>query len=217
MALTKVDFMFSQRGMTRKSILEKVVLKFMEEKPGPAEDENYNRYEYHVEKIKQGEVVLTRPANLKLGFDFRIDVPSMKFLRNTVSPSHEDMFQDLKLKHSKDPDFAEQVRKAIIRVYNMEEPADVLKTINDKNIGLSVELLLKVSKWFAIEQDVRYWNGWGRNKHILWLDLMRFFAYDFKIAKKAGVPSFIFYHDKKELTEKKAIEIMNSSGRQPQL
>ena len=211
MATDKVEFIFSQEGMTREEIRKKVVEKFFKEKPGPAEDETYNRYEYLVEKTKQGNVILIRPANLKLGFDFRIDVDKLTFRKGTHAPTHIDLFEDLKKKYLKDREFCDRVIKAIIDVNNMVEPNEILKNFEEKNIGYSVELLLKVSKWFAVEQDIRYWNGWGRNKQVLWLRLMRYFEFRY-VARPNG---FRFYDNQgKLLSEEKATKIMDSLQQQ---
>lgn len=207
MATTQVDFRFSQKGLTREEVRKKVVETFLGEEPGPAKDETYNRYEYLVERTSQGNVILVRPANLKLGFDFRIDVEGMTFRKGTHAPTHIDLFEDLKKKFAKDKDFCDRVIAAIIDVINMTEPEDILKKFEDKKIGLSVELLLKISKWFAVEMDIRYWNGWGRNKQVLWLRLMRHFEFRYE-----PTPSgFKFYNgDGKLLTEETAAKMIGN-------
>jgi len=50
------------------------------------------------------------------------------------------------------------------RVYNCEEPEEILRDIRGIKFqsGLSVELILKVLKWYFIEQDIRNWNYSGR-------------------------------------------------------
>jgi len=184
MALTEIELSINQEGMTRAKIRKIVVGHFLEELSGPAKDETYNRYHYTVEKSQRWNVVLIRPANLKLGFDFRIDVTNIKFSKRTNAPSHLDFFNDLKFKHEQNPEYAEKVRIGIIRVLKMEEPSDVLRDINDEGIGMSPELLLKVSKWFAIEMDIRYWNGWGRTKYFVWLELMKKYDYRFSPTDK---------------------------------
>jgi len=207
MATTKIKFNFSQKGMSRADARRKTVEKFMEEEPGPAKDETYNRYLYHVETSPEGKILLVRPANLKLGFDFRIDVEGFKFRKGTEAPTHIDLFEDLKKKKGKNSDFFEQVLHAIIDVNDMKEPEELLKKIEDKNIGYSVEMLLKVSKWLAIEQDIRYWNGWGRNKQVVWLKLMNFFNFRY-VPIDSG---FKFYDEHRNLlSEKKSIELMDS-------
>ena len=40
---------------------------------------------------------------------------------------------------------------------------DMLGFREAEMIGRPVEMLLKVIKWFFIEQDIRYWNYSGRN------------------------------------------------------
>ena len=211
MTKTKIEFIFSQKGMTREQVRKKVVEKFLEERSGPAKDETYNRYDYLVEKTDGGNVILVRPANLKLGFDFRIDVDSMTFRKKSHAPTHIDILEDLKNKRAKDAEFEAVVRKAIIKVNEMYDPEELLPEINDKEIGFPVELILKISKWFAIEQDIRYWNGWGRNKQVLWLELMNYFNYNY-IPVDSG---FKFVDSTGNiLTEKKAIAVMNNSKQQ---
>lgn len=211
MSLIKLNFFINQKDLTRAQIRKIVVEKFLEESPGPADDETYNRYQYAVEHTSKGDVVLIRPANLKLGFDFRIDVLGMKFIRGTEAPSHEDLFEDLKLKHTKDPVYAELVRKAIIDVFYMAEPEEIISSITEKKIGLPVDLLLKVSKWLAIEQDIRYWNGWGRVKNIKWLELIKYFNYQVHIEKKGKTRVLLFGDN---LSEEKALKIMDNSQQQ---
>jgi|GEM_PF-144793 len=204
-----IEFIFSQNGMNRQTLREKVVNKFFQERPGPVEyNDTYSRYEYIVERTQFGNVVLIRPANLKLGFDFRIDVKFWDFGNGKNAPSHINIFEDLKEKHTTDTDFAEEVRLGILQVLNMEDPDDVLQNIQDKNIGLPVELILKISKWFAVEMDIRYWNGWGRNKYKLWLDLMKLFQYNFN-----GVDTgYNFFDDNgKKCSEKKATKLFLES------
>lgn len=204
MGTKKIKFIFSQKRMTRKTLRRKVIDKFLKEKPGPAKDETYNRYEYLVEKTENGNIILKRPANLKLGFDYRIDVEGMLFKNGTNAPSHFEIFNDLKKKHKEDRNFAEEVRLGILRVLDMENPDDILQDISDKDIGLPVELILKISKWFAVEMDIRYWNGWGRNKYRLWLELMNLFEYRFK-GNKTG---YNFVKNRKKITEKRAIKML---------
>lgn len=189
MSITRKELIFSQKGISRKQVREKMVKCFLEEKPGPAKDETYNRYHYLVERTKEGNIILIRPANLKLGFDFRIDVEGMKFRKNTNAPSHIDLFEDLKKKYSVNKQFCDDVIQGIKDVNDMKDSEEILPNIKDLKIGFSVELILKISKWFAIEQDIRYWNGWGRNKQVLWLNLMRYYEFRYKPIKQG----FKFY------------------------
>lgn len=49
-------------------------------------------------------------------------------------------------------------------VFNCQEPNLILKNNPNVNFntGFSVELILKILKWFFIEQDIRDWNYSGR-------------------------------------------------------
>ena len=55
---------------------------------------------------------------------------------------------------------------AINRVFMCEDPEVVLEDLNilytPNNGELSIEALLKIIKWFFIEQDIRYWLYSGR-------------------------------------------------------
>jgi hypothetical protein len=206
LSTTKGELIFSQKGLTRNEVRKKVIEIFLQEKPGPAIDETYNRYLYLVEKTREGNVVLVRPANLKLGFDFRIDVEGKTFRNGTHAPSHRDLFEDLKRKFEHDPKFCHNVIEAIIDVNNMKDPEEILLNFKDIGFGLSVELILKVSKWFAIEQDIRYWNGWGRNKQVIWLRLMRHYEFRY-VPVKTG---FNFFDENGNLlTEESAAKKIN--------
>ncbi|MBR9691857.1 DNA adenine methylase [Candidatus Woesearchaeota archaeon] len=197
--------------MTREEVRKRVVEKFFEEKPGPAKDETYNRYHYLVEKTKEGNIFLIRPANLKLGFDFRVDVDGMVFRKGTNAPTHIDIIEDLKKKSIEDKEFGNKVIDAILEVVDMKDPEEILNKIEDKNIGYSVELLLKLSKWLAIEMDIRYWNGWGRTKYSLWLNLMRLFKFKYEPTPKG----FKYYDDEGlGVSEETAIKALNNSKQQ---
>jgi hypothetical protein len=54
----------------------------------------------------------------------------------------------------------------IDQVYTRQEPDAVLEK-KDKDLfheGLPIDMLLKVLKWLFIEQDVTFWNYYGRGK-----------------------------------------------------
>ncbi|MFH2020253.1 MAG: hypothetical protein ABIJ34_02500 [archaeon] len=209
MSLTKLNLNINQKGLSREELRKIVVGEFLKEKHGPADDETYQRYEYLVEKTLEGNILLIRPANLKLGFDFRIDVDKMTFRKGTHAPTHIDLFEDLKFKYSKNEEFCNKVIEAIVNVNKMIEPKEILITFEDKKIGFSVDLLLKLSKWFAVEQDIRYWNGWGRMKQVLWLQLMQYFEFRYK----AVDTGFNFFDkDGTLLSEEKSIKILKSNG-----
>ncbi|MCK5283094.1 MAG: hypothetical protein KAK00_06810 [Nanoarchaeota archaeon] len=149
------------------------------------------------------------PANLKFGFDFRIDVDRMAFRKRIQAPIHTGIFEDLKENFSKDKDYCDKVIQAITDVNNIIEPEEILKDFEDENIGFSVELLLKASKWLAVEQDIRYWNGWDRNKQALWIRLREYFEFNYAPIKQG----FKFYNQEgKLLTEEEAVKVLGGNS-----
>ena len=158
---------FEVRNYTSREELRKtVVSKFLEEKPGLGRGDDASRYRYNVETLSDGRRIhLTRPAYLKKGFDFRINVEETIFLTRHEYPKHDDIFDDLRLKRRENPTMCRGLHQALERVYNCEDPEYILSEyIGIKfNMGHPVELILKVIKWFFIEQDIRDWNYSGRH------------------------------------------------------
>ena len=157
---------FTVRNYTSRQELRKaVVAKFIEEEPGLGSGSDASHYRYNVEILNDGRrIYLTRPAYLKKGFDFRINVEETVFQTKQEYPKHDDVFDDLKLKLQENPKACIRLHKAIERVFNCEDPEDILPDYTDIkfNVGHPVELILKVIKWFLIEQDIRDWNYSGR-------------------------------------------------------
>ena len=158
----KIEKFFSNYG-TRNEVRERVIAEFLKEAPGTGNGENQSKYLYFVETLKDGNrIYLERPANLHNGFDFLINVENINFSttnRLKYNPSHDNIFNDLKAKKEESPEKYKKLYKLIEDVYNCKE-------IEDTNLkfdsGYSVDLILKVAKWFFIEQDIRYWNYSGR-------------------------------------------------------
>lgn len=158
----KIEKFFSNSG-TRNEVRERVIAEILKEAPGTGNGENQSKYLYFVETLKDGNrIYLERPANLHNGFDFLINVENINFSttnRVKYNPSHDNIFNDLKAKKEEYPEKYKKLYKLIEDVYNCKE-------IEDTNLqfdsGYSVDLILKVAKWFFIEQDIRYWNYSGR-------------------------------------------------------
>lgn len=158
----KIEKFFSNSG-TRNEVRERVITEFLKEAPGTGNGENQSKYLYFVETLKDGNrIYLERPANLHNGFDFLINVENINFSttnRVKYNPSHDNIFNDLKIKKAESPEKYKKLYKLIENVYSCKE-------IEDTNLqfssGYSVDLILKVAKWFFIEQDIRYWNYSGR-------------------------------------------------------
>jgi hypothetical protein len=125
------------------------------------------QYRYNVENCADGKkIYLLRPTYLNKGFDFTICLEGFKSTGkgpSTERPSHADITSDLtaKLMESK-PMYAELVM-AIDEVYQCAEPDDALgRHPAHFESGLHVGSVLKIIKWFFIEQDLTYWNYSGR-------------------------------------------------------
>ena len=152
----------NDRNALRTLLLDKLV----EEKAGTGNKEKTSRYCYNVEALSCGNrVYLTRPVPLNKGFDFIIHVENYIFMNKKDNPRHDDIFNDLGAKKQDDSANYNQLLNLINSVFLCEDPVDILKQHNDLsfNRGFSIELILKVIKWFFIEQDIRYWNWSGRN------------------------------------------------------
>lgn len=158
----KIEKFFSNSG-TRNEVRERVIAEFLKELPGTGNGENQSKYLYFVETLKDGNrIYLERPANLHNGFDFLINVENVNFSttnRIKYNPSHDNIFNDLKAKKAESPENYKKLYKLIENVYNCNEISDTNLNFKD---GYSVDLILKVAKWFFIEQDIRYWNYSGR-------------------------------------------------------
>ena len=89
-----------------------------------------------------------------MGFDYTNDKP----------PAHNFIISDLSLKkQSLSIHQWNALLVAIEIIYNCGNYNSVLGYINNlPNIGLSYEVLLKLTRWLFIEQDITYWSGSGR-------------------------------------------------------
>jgi hypothetical protein len=156
---------FSLIGTPRKELKDAIIKKFLNEECGYWRDDikHVTRYKYFVETLKDGrKVFLLRPTFLNKGIDFQVWVERMDGSQDK-RPSHKDVFEDLKIKKKEKPRDCSLLKQAIGRVWNCEEPDEVLKNIKlDYKNGFSTELLLKILKWLFIEQDITYWNYEGR-------------------------------------------------------
>ena len=124
---------------------------------------------YYVETLSTGDrIYLQRPANLHNGFDFLICVENQNYSkpgeRKRNYPKHDDLIADLQEKKESDPAMYEKLYNLIKRVYECHDVSD--KEINEVsfNVGFATDHVVKVFKWFFIEQDIRYWNYSGRMK-----------------------------------------------------
>jgi len=156
---------FTPKTKCNNDLRKEVVNVFLDEKCGYWRNDTkiVTRYKYFVEKLEDGRsVYLLRPAYLNKGIDFQVTVERFKNGKD-ARPSHKDIFSDLKLKKSENPEEFKQLLKAIKRVWDCEDLDTVRKQYNFSfREGFSVELILKVLKWLFIEQDITYSNYDGR-------------------------------------------------------
>lgn len=104
MAVFSIRHSFSNEG-ARNDVRSRVVRKFLEENHGTGIGDNTAKYKYIVEELSDGnQIILTRPANLKNGFDFLISVSNHNFNehgRKRDYPKHDEILQDLEQKKVK--------------------------------------------------------------------------------------------------------------------
>jgi len=157
----------NEHEQNRNNLRKMLIDELMKEKAGHGNKEDTSKYTYFVEKLISGDkVYLTRPTYLK-GFDFIIHVENHKFLNGKDNPSHSDIAEDLKMKKKRSPNEYKKLLEAIQEVFECKDADDMYHKYQSQlefvDCGLTSELILKVVKWFFIEQDVTFWNYSGRN------------------------------------------------------
>ena len=123
---------------------------------------------YEVEQLKDGrKIVITKPGS-KFVFgkvkreDFMVWVYNPSELTLWLI-SHEDIYEDLKEKGEINPEETIKIIDTLERVFNGEEPDEVLQTTNLNAVtGELPELLLKAYKWIWGQEDCNYPEGKGR-------------------------------------------------------
>lgn len=119
------------------------------------------KYRYFVETLANNKrIYLERPARLNKGCDFIIFIEDFNLAQNgnDKPPNHKILFELLnEIKTSSSHKDWETLKNLITCVYNCENIFDGNK------YSLEVERVLKLAKWFFIEQDVTYWSYFGRN------------------------------------------------------
>lgn len=123
---------------------------------------------YEVEQINDGrKIVITKPGGkFVFGHVRREDFMVWIYNPNDLSLwliSHKDIYSDLEKKGRIDSIETVKIIDALERVFNGEEPEDVLKSLKLNNpIGESPETLLKAYKWIWGQEDCNYPTGKGR-------------------------------------------------------
>jgi len=163
--IIKLDNLTGNHEKDRNALRILLLNNLVKERAGTGKKENTSKYHYNVETLTCGNrVYLTRPVVLNKGFDFIIHVEGHKFMNGKDNPRHDDIFNDLKAKKQRSDANYKHLLKLIDMVFLCNDPEDILREehLLTFDVGFSTELLLKVIKWFFIEQDVRYWNWSGR-------------------------------------------------------
>lgn len=123
---------------------------------------------YEMEQLADGrKIVITKPGGkFVYGKVKREDFMVWVYNPNDSTLwliSHKDIYNDLKEKGEVNPRETIKIIDALERVFNGEEPGDVLKTARLNNpIREFPELLLKAYKWIWGQEDCNYPEGKGR-------------------------------------------------------
>lgn len=117
---------------------------------------------YEVEEISDGrKIVITKPGG-KFSFGTIKRDDFMVWIFNPKDDSlwlisHKNIFDDLEEKANCDPKETIRIIQALERVYDGEEPDDVLKEMKLTNpYGELPEVLLKAYKWIWGQEDCNY-------------------------------------------------------------
>jgi len=123
---------------------------------------------YEVEQLSDGrKIVITKPGG-KFTYkkirreDFMVWVYNPK--KSTLwLISHKDIYNDLEEKGKIDPNETIKIIDALEKVFDGDDPNDVLKDMKLNNpTGGPPELLLKAYKWIWGQEDCNYPEGEGR-------------------------------------------------------
>lgn len=123
---------------------------------------------YEVEQLADGrKIVVTKPGG-KFSFGVIRREDFMVWIYNPADKtlwliSHKNIYEDLEEKGEADSKAAVEIIDALGRVYDGEEPDEVLtdSSLNNPS-GESPELLLKAYKWIWGQEDSNYPDGKGR-------------------------------------------------------
>ncbi|MGB4292607.1 MAG: hypothetical protein WBJ37_06960 [Bacteroidales bacterium] len=124
---------------------------------------------YEVEDISDGrKIVIVKPGGKQAWGIMKKD-DFFVFIYNPEEKSlwqitHNQIYEDLLEKSKIDKEATIEILKAFEKVFNGEEPDEVLKLISLSNpAGENPEALLKAYKWIWGQEDVNYPTGQGRN------------------------------------------------------
>lgn len=151
----------------RDEVRRRVIELFMKEPPGLGGGDLASKYTYYVEKLDDGKwVYLTRPANLKKGFDFLVRVQEVDFSKGEGRyrdyPKHTDIIEDLESKRDENPHHYKNLYELVQKTYSCNDIQSDEYSHLHFTTGYPVDLVLFSLKWLFIEQDIRDWSYSGR-------------------------------------------------------
>ncbi|WAH42108.1 hypothetical protein NZD89_00890 [Alicyclobacillus fastidiosus] len=162
---TEVDIQPFRNHLDRTAIRKRLLLYFANEEPGTGKLEKTSRYRYCVETMEDGSTIwIVRPGR-RNGNDFRIEVEGHRFGKSKT-PKYEDVYRDLELKREANPKQFQKFLEFVDAVYACREFKEKrLQTLCAKfaGVGYPADLIIRLIKWFLIEQDMTYWNSSGRD------------------------------------------------------
>ena len=126
------------------------------------------KYRYFVETLKSGKrIYLERPAWLNKGCDFVIIVEELLLFQNgnDKPPKHEYLLEDLRFKRANlTEEQWQELLNSMETIFDLGTYDKAIRGLDGiPQFGLEYETVLKLLKWFFIEQDITDWNTSGRN------------------------------------------------------
>ena len=160
MGKNEITKWFSNKG-SRNEVRQRIIDVFIKEAPGKGSRDNASRYIYYVETLSDGNrVYMVRPANLHKCVDFSIHVENTNYAspsqKRRNSPKHDDLAQDLKSKKAESEKKYARLYELIRRIYECDDVSDIEMAELHFSVGLPVDHILKIIKWYFINQDIRY-------------------------------------------------------------
>jgi hypothetical protein len=153
------------RSADREAIRREVVGWWLDELPGITGTRNC--YRYYVERLADGSrIYLDRPTRLNKGMDFVIKCENYIFYKNgnCKPPSHRDLtalVTDL-TDGNRARLATQELRRALGLVWKCADPTALWNNFPKQLQNEKSERLLKLARWFFIEQDLTYWTESGR-------------------------------------------------------
>ncbi|MDQ7057064.1 MAG: hypothetical protein Q9N62_00790 [Ghiorsea sp.] len=132
------------------------------------QENSRTKYRYFVETLESGaQIYLERPGRLNKGCDFVIYIEGYILYQNgnDKPPKHDFIIADfaIKKKQLSDKQY-KHLLKAVKAIYDCKPYCDAENYVCDlPKVGVEYEVLLKLLRWFFIEQDITYWAKSGRD------------------------------------------------------